>query len=200
MTRVAISGTIGVGKSTFSKTLAEAIGFSLFEEPVTENPYLEDYYKEPRKYGFSMQMFLMVHRHHRELECLRGVAQGRRYVLDRCFTEDFVFARANFELGYMNEAEFKVYLAVRDQLSRLVSPPDLMVYLRCTPEEAHRRIALRGRGMESAVSLEYLTALHKAYESLMGALERQGTRVLTVDHELIDNTPLVDRVRAVLAV
>ncbi len=29
MTRVAISGTIGVGKSTFSKTLAEAIGFSL---------------------------------------------------------------------------------------------------------------------------------------------------------------------------
>ena len=48
---IVISGLIGVGKSTFTTQLAEHLGYEPFYEPVDgdENPYLELFYKDPKK-------------------------------------------------------------------------------------------------------------------------------------------------------
>ena len=41
---VAVAGNIGVGKSTLVEMLSVRLGWQPFYEPVTENPYLEDFY------------------------------------------------------------------------------------------------------------------------------------------------------------
>jgi len=48
---VIIEGNIGAGKSTLSKQVAESMGYALFQEPTTGNPYLEKYYAEPKVYA-----------------------------------------------------------------------------------------------------------------------------------------------------
>ena len=41
---VAVAGNIGVGKSTLVEMLCVRMGWEPFYEPVTENPYLADFY------------------------------------------------------------------------------------------------------------------------------------------------------------
>ena len=41
---IGISGIIGAGKSTLAQNLAERLGYEAFNEPVKDNPYLEDFY------------------------------------------------------------------------------------------------------------------------------------------------------------
>ena len=43
---VAIAGNIGVGKSTLLDLLCRRLDWEPFCEPVTENPYLKDFYKD----------------------------------------------------------------------------------------------------------------------------------------------------------
>ena len=43
---IAVAGNIGVGKSTLVKLLSENLNWTPFYEPVTENPYLEDFYAD----------------------------------------------------------------------------------------------------------------------------------------------------------
>ena len=45
--------------------------------------------------------------------------------------------------------------------------PNIIVYLDVTPEESHERIKMRARDCESALPLEYLRKLSKAYEDFL---------------------------------
>jgi deoxyadenosine/deoxycytidine kinase len=42
---------------------------------------------------------------------------------------------------------------------------DLIVYLRCSPETAYKRLRIRDRDSESSVSLELITKLHELHEN-----------------------------------
>jgi deoxyadenosine/deoxycytidine kinase len=53
---IIVEGNIGVGKSTLCKSLSERLNYVLFLEPTTENPFLEKYYKEPKKYALPLQV------------------------------------------------------------------------------------------------------------------------------------------------
>ena len=43
---IVIAGNIGSGKSTLAQMLAKHYGWEPFMEPVVDNPYLSDYYKD----------------------------------------------------------------------------------------------------------------------------------------------------------
>ena len=59
---VAVAGNIGVGKSTLVEMLCVRLGWEPFYEPVTENPYLSDFYKEMSAWSFHSQVFFLTHR------------------------------------------------------------------------------------------------------------------------------------------
>lgn len=56
---ITISGILGAGKSTLATALAEKLGLPVFYEPVKNNVYLEDFYKDISKYAFPMQIYLL---------------------------------------------------------------------------------------------------------------------------------------------
>ena len=43
---IGLAGNIGVGKTTFTKTMSERCGWQPFYESVSDNPYLNDFYKD----------------------------------------------------------------------------------------------------------------------------------------------------------
>ena len=43
---IAIAGNIGSGKTTLTKMLAKHYGWKKYLEPVADNPYIDDYYKD----------------------------------------------------------------------------------------------------------------------------------------------------------
>lgn len=174
---VAVSGTIGAGKSTFCEDLGANIGFGVVPEPVSDNPYLQDFYTEPERWAFAAQVFMVTHRFRRYLDVSK--AEGG-FLLDRCLFEDYVFAEVCKDMGYLTRREWDTYCALQESFLEVVKPPDVIVYLRITPETAARRIASRARGMESGVSIDYLRRLHHSYEGWIDRM-RSLTHVIEVD-------------------
>ena len=65
-TRASVSpiSLLGAGKTTLATKLAEKMNLPVFYEPVIDNVYLDDFYKNPARYGFPLQvcMFSVVSR------------------------------------------------------------------------------------------------------------------------------------------
>ena len=53
---IGVAGNIGAGKTTLTTMLCEHYGWIPRFETVTENPYLEDYYKDIRRWSFNLEM------------------------------------------------------------------------------------------------------------------------------------------------
>jgi deoxyadenosine kinase len=174
---VAVSGTIGAGKSTLCTQLGNALGFDVVPEPVLDNPYLIDFYEDPERWAFASQVFMVTHRFRRYLEVSKSSAG---FLLDRCIFEDHVFAEVCRDMGFLTRREWDTYCALQESFLQVVEPPAVVVYLRVSPETAAMRIASRGRSSETAVGIDYLRRLHDAYERWADKM-RSVTEVIEVD-------------------
>ena len=59
---VAIAGNIGAGKSSLTQITGEYFGWKAYYERVDDNPYLEDFYKDMRRWSFNLQIFFLSSR------------------------------------------------------------------------------------------------------------------------------------------
>ena len=65
--------------------------------------------------------------------------------------------------------------------------PNIIVHLDVSPEESLRRIKMRNRGCESGMSLDYLKALHAAYDEFIKDIARV-IPVIKVDYSSFHGT------------
>lgn len=166
---IGISGLIGAGKSTLAKALGETLNLPVYYEPVIDNVYLEDFYNDMKKYAFPLQIFLLNKRFKQQQQI---IWQGKGGVLDRTIYEDGVFARMLRDSGHMDERDYRTYMELFQNMSNFMQKPNIIVHLDVTPEESFRRIKMRARDCESGVPLEYLKALHAAYEVFIKDIAR----------------------------
>jgi len=176
--RIAVSGTIGAGKSTLCEQMSEPLGYEVFAEPVADNPYLEDFYADPHRWAFDAQVFMISHRFRRQMEAVHA-SEDKGFLLDRCFHEDRVFAEVNHEIGHISDRDWHTYLHLYESFCRVVPPPEVVVYLRTSPEVAVQRIRQRGRESEQGISMEYMRRLHYAYDRWFQHMKTK-TKVLLV--------------------
>ena len=52
---ISLAGLIGAGKTTLATALGEELGLPVHFEPVSDNVYLQDFYKDMRRYGFPLR-------------------------------------------------------------------------------------------------------------------------------------------------
>ncbi len=53
----AIAGNIGSGKTTLTKMLAKKYHWTPRFEPVDNNPYLDDFYGDMKRWSFNLQIY-----------------------------------------------------------------------------------------------------------------------------------------------
>ena len=176
---IGIAGMIGAGKSTLAKSLGEHLGIDVYYEPIADNEYLEDFYRDTPRYAFATQIYLLNRRFQQHQEI---IWKGRSAVQDRTIYEDSIFAKMLADTGLMDERDYRTYLELFRHMSNFMCKPNLIVYLDVSPERSLERIHGRGREMESGISLEYLTALYNGYEEFIGDISRL-IPVIRVDYD-----------------
>jgi deoxyadenosine/deoxycytidine kinase len=153
--RIVIDGNIGSGKSTVTNRVCHELRLPMFLEPVDQwNEWLSLYYKDPDRWGFSMNLnVLMSFSKWRANNNFLGLYErsplSNRYV----FTE----------LQQLNPLEQRLYEQVYDQVAWV---PDVIIYIRTDPEVSMERMQKRARDCESNVPLEYLKLVHEKYEKM----------------------------------
>jgi len=176
---IGIAGMIGAGKSTLATSLGKHLEIDVYFEPVEENEYLEDFYRDTARYSFAMQIYLLNRRFQQHQEI---IWRGRPAVQDRTIYEDSVFAKMLAESGLMEERDYRTYVTLFRHMSHFMCKPNLIIYLDVSPERSYERIRSRARGVESGISLEYLHALHRGYQEFLGDISKL-IPVIRVDYD-----------------
>jgi deoxyadenosine/deoxycytidine kinase len=127
---IAVAGNIGVGKSTLVEMLCEKMDWTPFFEPVAENPYLADFYRDMQTWAFHSQIFFLTHRlrAHHQLALYPSSA-----IQDRSVYEDAeIFAHNLFLQGHIRPRDYQTYRELYLTLTDFLPPPDLVIYLRAS--------------------------------------------------------------------
>ncbi|MEN6554872.1 MAG: deoxynucleoside kinase [Anaerolineaceae bacterium] len=177
---IVVAGNIGAGKSTLVQILSERLGFKPFFEPVNDNPYLEDFYRNMEAWSFHSQLYFLTRRlriHKQLLDAEGSVVQ------DRSVYEDAeVFARNLYLQEDMSTRDYGVYQDLYRILIDLLPPPNLVVYLRTSVDTLLQRINTRGRGFEAGISRIYLERLNVLYEEWIASFAQCPVLIIPSDN------------------
>jgi deoxyadenosine/deoxycytidine kinase len=158
---ITIAGNIGAGKSSLVQMLSQQLAWKPFFEPVSNNPYLPDFYKDMKSWGFHSQVFFISHR----LKVYRELTDSiSSVILDRSLYEDAeIFARNLYLKGIMSRRDYDTYEALYRSLVSFLPTPDLVIYLKASVDTLIKRIKKRDRSFENTIEREYLEDLNQAY-------------------------------------
>lgn len=159
---IVVAGNIGVGKSTLVDLLCQRLGWDPFYEPVTENPYLSDFYRDMNAWGFHSQVFFLAHR----LQIQYAIVNHKGSVIqDRSIYEDAeIFATNLFKQGHISQRDFDTYQALYTAMNDFLPPPDLVIYLKASVPTLLARISHRKRDYEKSINADYLALLNDLYQ------------------------------------
>lgn len=196
---VVCSGLIGAGKSTLCEGICKRLNGIPVYEPVESNPYLELYYKEPKKYAFGMQMRLLLLRMMSFKDAVRDSLRGNLVVCDRSIFEDWAFAYVNYKCGNINELDMDTYDLWHTLFTSVEIPfPSVVFNLKCSIDTLEQRIEKRNRECEQngACPREYLEQLNDAYKILFDKLEKK-VKVFHLDAEKSEQEVLDEACRLI---
>jgi deoxyadenosine/deoxycytidine kinase len=198
---IAVAGNIGSGKSTLTQLLARHYGWEARFEAVDHNPYLDDYYRDIKRWSFNMEVFFLKERFHDLIDIAKA---DHTIIQDRTIYEGvYVFMENNRDMGNLSERDYETYMELFEQMMSVVKLPDLMIYLRASVPHLVSNIQKRGRDYEQSIQLEYLQNLNQRYEDFIQ--HKYPGRVITIEKDHLDflNIPkdlsgIIDKIDAEL--
>ena len=185
---IAVSGNTGAGKTTLVNRLAQALQARPELEAVQDNPYLNDFYEDMHRWAFPLQIYFLSHRFE---QAVKITAQTESKILDRTIYEDaHIFACNLFDMGYLSARDYQNYQHLYQTMTPLLSPPDLVIYLKGSVETLHRRVQQRHatknvqRKNENSIPREYLQNLNVRYAQWVETFSL--CPILTIDIDFVD--------------
>ena len=179
---IAVSENIGAGQTTLTQMLSKHYGWEMRLEPVVVNPYLEDYYKDIKRWSFALEVYFLKERFRDVLDIAHT---NKTIIQDRSIFEGvYVFVENNYRQGNLSETDFHTYMELFDLMTNITKIPDLMIYLRKSVPELVRQIQKRGRDYEQTMQLDYLEGLNNRYEDFI--FNKYKGEVLVIESDGMD--------------
>jgi len=176
---IVVEGPIGVGKTRLAELLAERLRARKHLEMADDNPFLNDFYKDRRRYAFQIQLYFLLHRYRQQQELLQFDLFKQTVVSDYLFAKDKIFAYIN-----LDDNELSLYERIHPLLEMQVPHPDLVIYLQASTEVLLHRIALRGRAYEKNIDPNYVEEVNQAYNHFF--FHYTATPLLVINTSEID--------------
>ncbi len=176
---IAIEGVIGAGKTSLARLLAERMNANLVFEASEENPYLEDFYRDPQRFAFQLQLFFLINRYRQLLGIPQQDLFHSHLIADYLFAKDKIFAYLNLE-----RRDLILYEKVATLMERELPKPDLAIYLQSSTERLIEHIRQRNRKYERNISSDYIRQLNEAYNTFF--FSYRETPLLVVNTSEID--------------
>lgn len=161
--------------------IADRFGWQPYYESVIDNPYLEDFYEDMKRWSFNLQIYFLSHRFRTHKMMTES---GFSAVQDRTIYEDVeIFARNLHEMGDMSKRDWENYCALFEIMTSYLKKPDLILYLRASVDTLLTRIKKRSRGFESNISPEYIYRLNISYERWIKRIQGEfPVKILETDN------------------
>jgi deoxyadenosine/deoxycytidine kinase len=176
---IAVAGNIGAGKTTLTELIAKHFGWKAQFESVENNPYLNDFYEDMPRWSFNLQIYFLNNRFKQVID----IKNGKDIVIqDRTIYEDAnIFAPNLHSMGLMSTRDFENYQDLFDTMSSMITPPDLLIYLRASIPQLVNNIQRRGREYEDNIRLDYLKKLNSFYEQWIEDYKLGKLLIIDVD-------------------
>lgn len=184
---VYVEGNIASGKSTLLQNF-ELINnnIEIFPEPldrwqnVNGENLFELYHKDPEKFAFPFQSYVMLTMLQRQLEePKKPIRLFERSLLGAslCFIE------ALLETDKIDTTMATILKKWYEFLHTNFDPEiDLIIYVKTSPTKAYQRLQHRGRSEERNISMAYLSVIHAHYERWLNTQNKY--KVIVVNGEL----------------
>ena len=147
---IALAGTIGAGKTSLTQLLADHLNSKAFYESVDDNKILPLFYKNPKKYGFLLQIYFL----NKRIDEIKDSYDNDLNVLDRSIFEDALLFKLNADMGRATQTESDIYSSLLANMMEDLpeqphqKAPDLLITIQVSFETMLKRIEKRGRSYE----------------------------------------------------
>ena len=159
--------------------LARHYGWTPHLESVQANPYLDDYYKDMKRWSLNLETFFLKERFR---DLLKIKQSAETIIQDRSIFEGvYIFAANNHDMGNMSDRDFDTFMGLFQSMMLVSQKPDLMVYLKASVSHLVDNIHKRGRDDEQNMQLDYLRNLNQRYDDFVQNRYRGKTLTIEVD-------------------
>jgi deoxyguanosine kinase len=176
---IVVEGPLGVGKTSFAMLLAEKIHGKAILEETEGNPFLANFYKDPKKFAFQTQLFFILRRFQKQEEINQIDIFQRVVISDFLFDKDKIFARLN-----LDDREFSLYEQIFHLLKVRILKPNLVIFLQTRTDILKERIKRRNRDYEKSINMKYLDQINQAFNEFF--FHYTETPLLVIDASEID--------------
>lgn len=176
---IAVAGNIGAGKTTLTSLLAKHYAWNPHYESVEQNPYLDDFYEDMKRWSFNLQVYFLNTRFDQMLKIRES---GDDVIQDRTIYEDaHIFAPNLEKMGLMTKRDYENYESLYRLMVKLIQPPDLLIYLKASVPTLVNQIQKRGREFEASIRIDYLKSLNDLYDEWISNYTYGKLLVIDVD-------------------
>ena len=176
---IAIEGVIGAGKTSLAKRIGERLNAKFIFEQFDNNPFLEKFYIDRKRFAFQTQMFFLINRFKQQQELHQEDLFSEHLICDYIFEKDRIFAYMN-----LSKDELNLYESIYPLLARSLRKPDLVIFLQSNTDRLVHNIKKRNRKVERAITRNYLEELTEAYNHYF--FRYNSTPLLIVNSSDID--------------
>jgi len=176
---IVVEGPIGVGKTSLVNRLSDSFGHERLLEKAEDNPFLAQFYHNPKQYALSTQLFFLMQRAQQVQNFRQIDLFEQSHVADFLIDKDRLFAELT-----LNSDELKLYQQIFAHLTIDAPKPDLVIYLQAPIDILRERIAKRGITYEQQIKDDFLLRLSESYTRFF--FDYDESALLTVNTQSID--------------
>ena len=191
---ITVEGNIGSGKTSLSRKLSKDFNSELILESFSENPFLPKFYKDPQKYGLSLELFFMSERYHQlKTKWVDNLFLSTK-VSDYFFMKSKIFAKTN-----LKSDELLLFNRLFDIMLSSLPQPSLLIYLHANIERIKKNIKKRGREFELDIKDIYLKSIENSYFDYLKKQRKFPALILDVSNvDFIENHDVYNNIKALM--